>query len=61
MSLAFNHPASTSGWLERWSLIHQFLDDLKSELGIEDYDIAWEQGEKLDLEQVIKGWLSTNE
>ncbi len=58
MSLAFNHPASTSGWLENWSLIQQFLDELKSELGAEAYETAWEHAKTLELKHVIEEWLA---
>lgn len=54
LSLAFNHPASTTGWLEQWSPISQLQADLEAELGYENYNQAWERGKSLDLETVVQ-------
>ena len=53
LSLAFNHPASATGWLKKWEIITQFRTDLETELGTDVYDLAWKRGKHLDLEEVV--------
>jgi serine/threonine protein kinase/tetratricopeptide (TPR) repeat protein len=47
------HPSQT-GWMHKWDLLDQLQADLKSQLGDEAYDDAWERGKSLDLETVIQ-------
>ena len=61
LSLAFNHSASTTGWIENWSAITQFRQDLEDKLGSEVFNIYWERGRELDLEEVVKQWLHKND
>jgi tetratricopeptide (TPR) repeat protein len=60
LSLAFHHPKSATGWLEKWPVIQQLQDELAARLGADDYTVAWEQGKTLDLEQVVSDWLLAN-
>ena len=61
LSLAFNHPKSATGWLEKWPLIGQLRRDLEDELGSEAYNAAWEQGKALDLMTVVEELLAEYE
>lgn len=61
LSLAFNHPKSATGWLEKWSLMGELKDQLKEELGEVKYEKVWEESKNLDLVQVVSGWLAENE
>ena len=53
LSLAFTHPKSPTGWLERWPLLVEFCADLEADLGSDAYHATWERGATLDLETVI--------
>ncbi|MBC7871274.1 MAG: AAA family ATPase [Chitinophagaceae bacterium] len=50
--LAFTHPTSTLGWMEKWPLLQRLNEDLRAELGVEDYTAAWERGKTLNPEAV---------
>ncbi len=52
LALAFTHPKSLNGWLERWSLITQLRADLELELGQTAFDAAWDRGTQFDAEQI---------
>lgn len=52
-SLIFNHPDSTTGWIEKWALFHQVNDQVKVDLGIDGYNTAWERGKTLDVKTAI--------
>jgi tetratricopeptide (TPR) repeat protein len=55
LSLAFNHAASATGWLEKWPLLVQTRANLEKELSANVYAVAWERGQALELEAVVKG------
>ncbi len=52
-SLIFNHPDSTTGWIEKWALFHQVNGQLKVDLSEDKYSVAWERGKLLDVKIVI--------
>ncbi|MFO7322567.1 MAG: LuxR C-terminal-related transcriptional regulator [Chloroflexota bacterium] len=52
LALAFTHPASTPAWLQRWPLLMRLLDELRDELGTDDFDSAWHHGRILAPEDV---------
>jgi hypothetical protein len=54
LSLAFSHPNSATGWIEKWPLLTQLRQALKTKLGEEAYNTAWEQGKSLDLDTVVQ-------
>ena len=54
LGLAFSYPKELVGWMEKWPLLTRLRADLKSELGEEAYNAAWERGKSLDLETVVK-------
>ena len=53
LGLLFTHPASATGWLEKWSLLNDLRARLVTQLGIDNYASAWERGTKLDLDTVV--------
>jgi predicted ATPase/DNA-binding CsgD family transcriptional regulator len=54
LGLVYNHPATRKGWMGKWNLLTQLQDDLRTELGEESYQIAWEHGKALDLTATVK-------
>jgi tetratricopeptide (TPR) repeat protein len=54
LALAFTHPSSPTGWMEKWMLLKRLQTRLETVLGTEKYEAAWERGTKLGLETVIK-------
>ena len=56
-SLIYNHPDSTTGWLDKWTLFAEYHKQLKIELGEETYNQAWEHGKTLDLETTVNDLL----
>jgi DNA-binding CsgD family transcriptional regulator len=61
LGLAFSHPMSATGWLEKWPLLTRLSTQLEAELGVETYTMAWERGKTLELEAVIAGMLEEDE
>ena len=53
LALAYTHPHSPAGYLDRWPLLAQIKTQLQSELGLIPYEAAWEHGQQLDLEDLI--------
>ncbi len=51
--LAFTHPASRTGWMERWNNLAELQTELQAKLGIKAYQKAWELGASLQLDAVI--------
>jgi predicted ATPase/DNA-binding CsgD family transcriptional regulator len=58
LALAFTHPRSPTGWLERWPLMTQLCAEWETQLGSEAYTTAWEHGKSLDLEFVTQQLLA---
>ncbi|MFC1961102.1 NB-ARC domain-containing protein, partial [Chloroflexota bacterium] len=59
LGLAFTHPASITGWMEKWSLLMQTRRDLEAELGTDEFQVAWERGSQLDLEATFADLVKT--
>ncbi len=57
LGLIFTHPASATGWLEKWSLMNDLRMQLAQELGVEAYAGAWERGTTLKLDTVVENLL----
>jgi predicted ATPase/DNA-binding XRE family transcriptional regulator len=53
LALASTHPLSPTGWMEHWSLLEEWRARLKEELSSERYQMAWNRGQALELEQVV--------
>ncbi len=53
LGLAFTHPASVTGWMEKWGLLTRLRAKLENELGSAAYLAAWERGQALDLGTVF--------
>ena len=53
LALAFTHPMSPVGWIEKWLLLERLQTQLKRKLGSKVYEASWERGEQLSLEAVI--------
>ncbi len=60
LALAYSHPASSTGWLERWLLINRLQDQLKEQIGTNKYHALWEHGKTLDLYEIVGDWLDMN-
>jgi serine/threonine protein kinase/predicted ATPase len=54
LGLAFNIKPEITGWMDKWDLLTQLQADLRTQLGDEAYNTAWERGKSLDLETVIQ-------
>jgi predicted ATPase/DNA-binding CsgD family transcriptional regulator len=53
LSLAFQQPVWAGGWLQRWPLLTRLRATLRSELGEERYQTAWDRGANQNLETVV--------
>ncbi len=53
LALAFTHPKSATGWMEKWPLLTRLRESLLNDLGEETFNAAWERGKQLDLETVV--------
>jgi predicted ATPase len=53
LALAYTHPLSPTGYLDKWSLLKQTQTRLQAKLGEAAYQSAWAQGQKLDLEALF--------
>jgi DNA-binding CsgD family transcriptional regulator len=53
LGLVFTHPASATGWMEKWPLLNRLRAELEASLGPKAYAAAWERGQALDLEAVV--------
>ena len=53
LALAFTHPNSPTRWMEKWMLLNRWRKKLEALLGVEQYEIAWECGTKLELESIM--------
>ena len=49
LGLAFTHPKSATGWMEKWPLLTRLRAQLETELGTDGYADAWGRGAKKDL------------
>jgi DNA-binding CsgD family transcriptional regulator len=58
LSLAFIHPKSAKGWMERWPVLQQVQANLHAELGADAYSAAWKRGALLDVETVCRDLLA---
>ena len=58
LGLAFTHPKSATGWMEKWPLLTRLRAQLEAELGTDGYAEAWERGAKKDLITVADKLLS---
>lgn len=61
LGLTDNHPSGATEWMEHWNKLTQLRAHLKTELGEETYQQAWERGAQLDLDETITqllGWLN---
>jgi hypothetical protein len=45
------------GWFWKWPLVQRLIEQLKSELGEELYQQAWEQGKKRDVHEIVRALL----
>jgi serine/threonine protein kinase/tetratricopeptide (TPR) repeat protein len=61
LALAFTHPKSATGWMEKWPLLTRLRNDLQTKLGRETYDAALEHGKSLDLATVVQKLLAESE
>jgi predicted ATPase/DNA-binding SARP family transcriptional activator len=53
LALAFHHPASVTGWLEKFPLITSLRENLERELSKQVLTNAWERGTTLDLAETV--------
>jgi DNA-binding SARP family transcriptional activator/predicted ATPase len=54
LALAFHHPLSPRGWLDKWPLLARFRTDSEAVLPPAVFVKAWEQGQALDLEVTVR-------
>ncbi len=53
LALAFHHPASATGWLEKFPLVTRLRASLEADLPPQVFAAAWERGQALDLAETI--------
>ncbi|MBL8130769.1 MAG: AAA family ATPase [Anaerolineae bacterium] len=58
LALSFTHPASATGWLDRWTLIQRLRRHLEEHLGAAAFATAWERGAASDLDEMVAAWLA---
>jgi hypothetical protein len=58
LALAFHHPLSPKGWLEKWPLLTRLRAELEAALSPAVFATAWERGQALDLEATIQTLLA---
>ncbi len=58
LGLYFNHPASPSGWAEKWPLLGEWQARLEKSLGAVGYRAARERGRAMDLMMTIEALLA---
>ena len=58
LALAYHHPVSVTGWLDKWLLLGRVRADLEAELGLDDFTSAWERGKNSDLDIIVQQVLS---
>jgi tetratricopeptide (TPR) repeat protein len=57
LGLAFHHPLSPKGWLEKWPLLTRLRAELEAALSPAAFATAWERGQTLDLEATAQALL----
>ena len=53
LALAHHHPLSPTGWLEKWPLLMDIRQQLHEQLGDEAFQVAWEQGKAMVLDNLV--------
>jgi hypothetical protein len=53
LALAFHHPASATGWLEKFLLITRLRENLDRKLPEQVMEGAWARGKTRDLVEVV--------
>ncbi len=53
LALAFHHPTSAAGWLEKFPLVTRLRASLKAELTPKVFAAAWERGQAMDLAETV--------
>ena len=54
LALAYTHPLSPTGYLDKWSLLGETQARLQTELGQAAYQAAWQKGQSLALEALFE-------
>ncbi len=54
LALAYTHPLSPTGYLDKWSLLGETQARLQTELGQAAYQAAWQKGQSLALEAIFE-------
>jgi len=54
LGLASTAPRELMGWMEKWPLLSEVRQQLEDQLGAEAFRNAWEQGQTLQLETVVR-------
>jgi hypothetical protein len=52
-SLAYNHPSSATGWLEKFPLVIRLRISLEMALSPQAFSAAWERGQVMDLQETM--------
>ena len=58
LALSFHHPATVTGWLEKFPLVTRLRERLETELSEKVYEKAWDQGKSLDLAETVRELLN---
>ena len=51
LGLFFAHPGTAPVWKEQWQPVRHLCDELETDLGTAAYDLHWQRGSKLDLDE----------
>ena len=49
-----NHPVTAKGWIAQWNVFQSTTETLKSMLGEDTYNEAYERGKQLELADVTE-------
>lgn len=53
IGLAHDHPLNLPYWMDSWQQLNDLRDDLRTQVGQDAFDVAWERGSSMDLETAI--------
>jgi tetratricopeptide (TPR) repeat protein len=59
-ALLRTHPLSATEWLDHWELLTETEAQAEQELDTDQYQQLWQQGQALQIEEVVSEWLAVH-